>query len=129
MTHKTDASYKDEVFRKDHYMIIASNRHLASIKAIKTDSTDPLLPGQIMARVQSTGLHQKWSVASGVAHDTVVVLFDELTENEASGESTLRGIYGGEVYEGELIELDATAKTEMGGKSMVDGLGTAILKF
>lgn len=129
MTHKTDASYNDNIFRKDFYMIIAANRHLASFKAINTDSVDALKPGQVMARVVSTGIFQKYSAASGVGHDSVCVLFDELSTNEATGTSILRAVFGGELYKSELIELDANAISEMVAKEITDGKGTEIVKF
>jgi hypothetical protein len=130
MTQKTQASYQDNIFRYDQYQIIASNRHLASIKAVKTNSVLALLPGTILARVPADGLHKEYSTISGTAGiDSFCVLLDNLNDVEASGISVVKAVFGGEVYETALINLTAGSRTGLGGKSIIDGAGTAIYKF
>jgi len=129
MTYRTDASYKDNIFRKDHYMIFAANRHLASIKPIKTQSTDELKPGQVMARNTSSGYFEKFSAVSGGSYDSACVIIDELSSSEATGTSVLRGVFGGELVKSALSDYDSNANTALGAKEITSGTGTEIVKF
>lgn len=125
-----DANFNSEIFRKDHPMIIAANRHLASIKAARLEYlADGYAAGQVIARDQSDGLFKKFSAVSGGSFDTVSVLFEDIRANSATGDVLARAVVGGEVYEGKLLDLNASARTEMGAKSVVDASGTEILKF
>ena len=129
MTHKTDASYKDNVFRKDHYMIFAANRHLASIKSVRLDSTEALKPGQVLARDTGDGYFKKFSAVSGGSFDSVCVLMDELTSSEASGDSLCRGVFGGELYKTALTDFITESKTAMAAREITDAHGDVIVKF
>lgn len=129
MTTKTDASFNGQIFRKDYKQVIASNRHLASIKAIKTELEVELMPGQVMARDTGDGLFKKYSAVSGGSYDSVCVLLDHLTEGEATGTSIMKAIFGGEVYNSALIDFDSNAQDDMGAKVITDALGDSIVKF
>jgi hypothetical protein len=130
MTHKTDASYKDEIFRKDHKALFAANRHLASIKPIGVESNEALSCGQMMARDTGDGKYKKFSSVSGGSYDSVCILMDDLSENEvagaASGSSICRGVFGGELYKDVLTEY---VKAELGAKEITDASGDVIVKY
>ena len=130
MTHKTTPTYNGEIFRKDHLMIFASNRHLASIKAINVTPAEAHTPGQIMARDDGDGVFKKFSAVSGGSYTSVCVLMDEVTTDEGDGsKAILRGIFSGELYKSALLDYNATALSDMGGKIVTDAQGDEILHF
>lgn len=130
----TDAKYIDPIFRKDHPMVLAKNRHQASLMpvSLKYSSTD-LKAGQVMARNSVTGLYEKYvnGGASGLGTAVGILMEDKIVEDFASTGATVtaRVITKGEVFENLLTGLDAQAKTDLKARSLVDGLGNQILSF
>jgi len=46
-----------------------------------------------------------------------------------TGTSFARGIFGGEVFKDKLHDLDSTAISDLGAKTIVDATGINVLKF
>lgn len=128
-----DSKVDNEIFRKDHPIIIARNRQLASIVGARlAHDTDGYLAGQVVARDDGDGLFYKWSAASGGTYDTVSVLLEDVTGDQftgTTGNALARSIVGGEVFYSKLIEIDATAITQMKAKVIYDATGEGILKY
>lgn len=127
-----DADVVTEVVRFDQPIILATRRDLAEIRParLKVDLTG-YRAGQVLARRVSTGEFEKWSAVSGASYDTVCILFESLTalDQPATGTALARVIAGGRVYTSRCIELDATARTQLGARDQTDARGVAILKF
>ncbi len=128
-----DAKVNNQIFRKDHPIIIAKNRHLASIIAARlAHDTDGYQAGQVIARDDGDGLFYKWSAVSGGSYDTVSVLMEEVVGDAftgTTGNCLARTIVGGEVFYDKLIEIDAQAITDMKAKIVYDATAEAILKY
>lgn len=126
MRNGLDAQFSGEAFRKNHPMIIASNRHLASIQSVRLAEGN-YLAGQVISYDSADGLYKKYSEVSGTKTADAVLFTDV---QSASGTTSLeRGIFSGEVYEDLLIDLNAQAKTDLGAKTIVNAEGLTILKF
>lgn len=126
--------FQSEVFRKNHKMIIAQNRHLATIGPVRlVHSSTGYLAGQVLARDPADGLFKNYddAGASGVATASCVLLEDvDSTEMSGStGTAVARAVFGGELYEDKLVGLDANAKTDLKARTIVDALGINVLKF
>ncbi len=133
MTAPVGAKFNGEVFRKDQSLVISSNRQLASILGIILDyDADGYEAGTVLGKNTVTGNYAKYddSGASGL-NTAVGILFDEVSVQDfpSSGETvSCAAIFGGEVYEDNLVGLDAAAKTDLKARSIV--LANAnILKF
>lgn len=132
-----DAGNNTSIFRKDHAMIIAQNRHLASILPIRmTYSATDLIAGTVMSRYTSganSGLYAPYvnSGASGIGTAACILMEDHPTSEFANNTDTTlgRGIFGGEVFKDKLTGLDATAITNLGAKTIVDATAVNVLKF
>lgn len=128
-----DAKVNNSIFRKDHPIIIARNRQLASIIAARlAHDTDGYLAGQVLCRVTSTGLFGKYGAASGSSHDTTCVLLEDVTGDQfagSTGNALARVIAGGELFYDKLLQIDSTAVTEMNGKIVFDAQAEKILKY
>lgn len=135
---KIGAQFDGEIFRKDHPMVIATNRHTAILLPVRLRyDADGYLAGHVLARNSGDGLFQKYddgTAASGI--DTAVsVLFESHPVDDfvgATGSASVMGvgIFGGCVlYEDKLEGLDANAKTDLGMTSIVDASGTNLVKF
>lgn len=132
----TDAKFNSEIFRKDHPIILAARRDLASIKPVRLDNISAKYDaGQVLVRDPGDSLFKKYSTASG-SGDTTCILFEDVEVEEfvdgetgVTGSAIARAIFGGEVFEDKLTDLDDSAKTELGGKTIVDATGVNIFKF
>lgn len=130
----TDAKFTDPIFRKDHPMVLAKNRHQASLMPVvlKYSATD-YPAGQVVARNTVSGLYEKYvnGGASGTGTAVGVLFETKIVEDFASTGATVtaRVITKGEVFENLLTGLDSAAKTSMNARSLVDGMGNQILSF
>lgn len=126
-----DAKVNTEIFRKDHPIILAANRHLASIKSVRMvyASATGYLAGTVIARNTVNGLYYAYNDAGSSGTEVAsAILFEEVTPE--SGDTMLaRGIFGGEVFQAKCVGLDANAITDLKARSITDALGTQILKF
>lgn len=132
----TDVKFKSPIFRKDHAMILAAKRELASIKSVRLkDISADYSAGQVLARNSSTGLYEKYSAVSGT-YAAACILFEDVPtqafdESSGGGASTsiARGIFGGEVYTDKCIDLSSGAKTDLKGREVVDADSVSIFKY
>jgi hypothetical protein len=130
----TDIKFSSEIFRKDHPMVLAKNRHLASIASVRLAyDAAGYEAGRVIARNSVTGLFQKYDNGGASGLDSAVaVLFEEVksTEFASTGDSLIaRGIMRGEVFEAKLTGLDANAKTDLNGRSYTDADGVVVFSF
>jgi len=135
-----DAKFKGSIYRKDSPIILACRRDQAVFLGARIvyDATG-YLPGQALVRKQSDGLFYKWSVASGSAYDSPVVLYDDCTSDQqladgsglagVSGASLVRVLAQALVYTSMLVDADAGFLTALKSKTIVDSMGTSITKF
>lgn len=129
-TTDLDAVSSTEIFRKDAPIILACNRHHATLLPVRLafDAAN-YLAGQVIALNTVSGLYVKY--ASGGASGTgtaAAILFEDASP--ASGDTDLaRGIFEGIVFQGKLTGLDAGAITNLGARSVTDSTGVQILIF
>ena len=126
-----DATFNSEVFRKNHALILASNRGQASIKPVRLAyQADGYVAGQVLARNSVSGYYAAYASGGSSGLDTAVgILFDSVDEAASSGTSVGQMIVRGEVFEDNLTDLDADAKTDLGSRSIISGTGNTILLF
>jgi hypothetical protein len=120
-----------QVFRKDNRMIIAMNRHHATIIGARLEY-DALgyTAGQTIARNSVSGLHTKYATGGSSGTDTAVgILFQDVLDMPAGATDLGQVIVKGEVFEDLCIDLDAGAKVDLGARSVINGSGTTILMF
>lgn len=127
-----DAKVDNEIFRKDFPIILALNRHLAKITPVRlAHDTDGYPAGQCLARNQSTGYFEKFSAVSGGSIDSHCILFESIDGEQftgSTGTAVGRGLVAADVYEDNCTDLDATFKTAIGGRTIVNN-GDNILSF
>lgn len=120
-----------EVFRKDHRLILAMNRHQAAIVPVqlKYEATG-YYAGQVLARNTTSGVHCKYVANGSSGTDTAVgVLFHDVLDMVASVDDVGQMIARGQVYYANCIDVDADAVTDLKGRVVVDGNRTSILMF
>lgn len=128
-----DASFNPSVFRKDFPMILATNRHLATLLPVRLvyDSAG-YLAGQCLAR-RSDGLYVKYATGGASGTGTAVgFLFAPIGVDEfpsATGTAMERMVAGGELYSSLLVGNDSTANTQLNARQITDATGTTIYKF
>jgi len=123
--------FDTEVFRNDRRIIIAANRHLASIMPVVLEyDANGYKAGQVIARNTTSGLWTKYVAAGSSGTDTAVgILFNDRLDMPASGVADGQLIIKGEVFEDKCLDLDADAKTDLGARSVVSATGDTILVF
>ncbi len=130
----TDAKFIDPIFRKDHPMVLAKNRHQASfLPVLLPYSATDYQAGTVMARNTVSGLYTRYvnGGASGTGTAVGVLFEDRIVEDFAStgATATARVIVKGELFQSQLIGLDSGAITNMNGKSYTDAFGIQILSI
>lgn len=131
-----DAEVKNNLSRYDFAQILACARQLALIRPVRlaydaSYGTTGYAAGQVLGRVTATGLFKKYDDTITGGQDTAMaVLYMSAVPPVSAGDSVLGlGIFQGDVYETKLIGLDANAKTDLKGRSIIDGSGTTIFCF
>jgi hypothetical protein len=126
-----DAFTSQEVFRKDHRMILAMNRHQASIVPVRLAyNANGYLAGTVLGRNSVSTHYEAYDDAHASGADTAVgILFNDVLDMPASGTGIGQMIIQGQVFEAALVGLDANAKTDLKSRSVIDGTGTTILIF
>lgn len=132
-----DAKVKGEIFRQDHPIILATNRHLATLLPVRlVYDASGYEAGRAVARLTSgpnSGLYTKYNNAGASGADVCAgVLFAPVEAADfpsTTGTAVARCIFGGEVFNSKLVGMDANGITDLGGRVITDASGTAILKF
>lgn len=129
-----DATFSGDIFHVNHPMILAQNRHLATLVPVRLAyDASGYEAGRVVARNSTSGEYAKYDNGASSGLDTAVgILFEEAPAayfDSTTGSVIARMIAGGEVFESKLVGLDANAKTDLGSRSIVDATGTTVLKF
>lgn len=130
-----DSKFSGEIFRKDHPIILAGRRDLASIKPIRVKFNAGGWPaGQVMGRVTADGEFKDYDDGAVDGSEVAVgVLFEGIAEEDfdptGTGTVTARLIVGGEVFKTKLTGLDANGEADLNARTIIDGTGVEILKF
>lgn len=129
-----DARFRSEIFRKDHPMIIAQNRQLASILAVRLAyNASGYVAGQVLARNSTSGMYENYDDGASSGLDTAAcILFEghEVAEFEGStGSVAARGIFRGDVYKDKLVGLDSNGETDLKARTIIDATGINVLSF
>jgi hypothetical protein len=129
-----DAKFSGQIFRKDFPMIIAQNRHLASIVPARIAyQSSGYKAGTVLALNSVSNQFAPYDdTASSGLNTAVGVLFKPVEVEDfpsATGSQMARMIIGGELYEDKLVGLDAAAKVDLKSRTVTDTSGTKILKF
>lgn len=125
-----DAAVATEIFRKDHPIILACNRHHATILPVRLAyKSGGYAAGEVVARNSVSGEYAAYNDAGASGLDTAAgVLLDAV--EPASGSTDIgRVVFRGEVFQSKLTGLDANAITDLNARSITDGSGTQILLF
>ena len=126
-----DAQINQEIFRKDWPQIIAMRRELATLQPARLALVSGgYSAGQVLSRNTSSGLWEKYSVASGT-YEASAILFEDVSEEElgATGGSLSRVITSGLVFTDKLLDYDSNAKTDLMAREIVDASGISVTKF
>ncbi len=127
-----DAKVNNEIFRKNHPIILASNRHLATIYPVRLKhDTGGYLAGQVLVRNASTTYYEKYSASSG-SYDAACILFEDVDGGEfagSTGNALARGVFGGEVFKAKLIDYDSGVATDLSGRVITGADGVDVFKF
>lgn len=129
-----DAKVDNEIFRKDHPMILAANRHLTSIKSARLAyDSGGYVAGQVLGKNSVSSEFADYADAGASGLDTAVGILLEDVPVEAfpstTGSAMARMVVGGEVFEAKCTTLTSSAKTDLNGRSIVDSSGVTIFKF
>ena len=129
-----DAKVNNEIFRKDHPQILASNRHLATLRGVRLRyDSGGYKAGQVLGLNTTSNTFMDYNGSGSSGEDTAkCILFEDVPVEafpSSTGTAVARGIFGGEVYEDLLLDLDSNAKTDLGARSIEGSDGVAILKF
>lgn len=129
-----DVGFSGEISRKDHPMILSSNRQLASILGVRLAYNSAGYPaGQVLALNSVSGLYDKYNDSASSGLDTARgVLLRSVEEKDfvSSGDSqAAQVVFGGEVFKSKLTGLDANAETDLDARTITVAGGTQILKF
>ncbi len=132
-----DMKFSGEIFRKNHPIILSTNRHLATILPVRLQyDAAGYSAGEVIARQTSgaaSGTHLAYddNASSGINVAVGILMEDIPVEAfpSSTGTQVARAIFGGEVFEDKLVGLDAAAKVDLKSRSIVDATGTTILKF
>jgi hypothetical protein len=126
-----DFQTSTQVFRKDRRLILAMNRHHATIIGVRVAyDAAGYSAGQVMSRNSVSGLHQKYNGSGSSGTDTAVgVLFNDITDMVASQSDVGQLIVKGELYHANCTDIDANAIVDLNGRTVIDGSGVTILMF
>lgn len=131
----TDPRFKSEVFRKDHPIIIAQNRQLASIVPVRLAyNASGYKAGRVLGRNSTSLMFQNYDDAASSGLNTAVgVLFEDVDVTEfdggSTGSCTARMVVGGELFKDKLLGLDAAAETDLKARTIIDATAVSVLKF
>jgi hypothetical protein len=126
-----DFQTSTQVFRKDRRLILAMNRHHATILGVRVAYVSGgYSAGQVMSRNSVSGLHEKYNSAGSSGTDTAVgVLFNDITDMVASQSDVGQLIVKGELYYANCTSIDSDAVNDLKGRTVIDGSGVTILMF
>lgn len=129
-----DAKISTEIFRKDHPMILATNRHLATLLPVRVAyRSQGYEAGRVVGRITASGIYDRYDNAgSGGLEVAAGVLFEAVKAEEfagGTGTAVARCIFGGEVFKDKLVGLDTAAETDLAARTVIDASGVSILKF
>lgn len=132
-----DPRFSGSIYRKNFPNIIASDRALAKIVAVRMAySSTAYVAGQVIARVTATGFYSRYDDAVTGGYNTAVgVLLDEVdltaaTGSGAGGYGTGSGrmiVGGAQLYYDKLTGIDANGLTDLKARVVVDEFGTNLL--
>lgn len=132
-----DMKFDSEIFRKDHPMILASNRHHATIFPIRVKySASDIVAGTVMAYQTSGAASGQYTAyddsgASGLNSAACVLFKTVATESfaDASDSQMGLGIFKGELFQAKLTGLDANGITDLKARSVTGADGAVVLIF
>jgi len=129
-----DAKVNNQIFRKDHPIILASNRQLATLYPVRLDySSDGYKAGTVLGRNSVDGNYAAYDNGASSGLDTAAaILFEDVPVESfpsATGTALARGIFGGEVFKAKLTGLDASAITDLKARTITGADGVDVLKF
>jgi hypothetical protein len=121
----------NEVFRKDFPLVIARNRHLASIvPVVLANVALGYAAGTVLGRNSVSGEYMPYDDSGASGEDTAVgVLFNTVDAMSAGTVAGGQMIVRGELFEANLTGLDANGKVDLKSRSVVSGSGDTILIF
>lgn len=128
-----DAEFNPQIFRKDFPMILATNRHLATLLPVRLAyDSGGYIAGVCLAR-RTDGLFVKYSTGGASGTGTAVgFLFASVSVDEfpsSTGTAVERGVFTGQLYSNLLVGNDATADTQLNARKITDASGTVIYSF
>lgn len=125
-----DAAVSTEIFRKNHPVILACNRHQAHMVPVRLAYVaGGYKPGQVIACNSVDGTYAKYDDGASSGLDTAVGILNHEAEPASGDTEAAVMIAGGKVFEAKLIGLDANGKTDLKSRTITDATGVAILSF
>lgn len=129
-----DIKFDGESFRKDHPIILSTNRQLATILPVRLAyHASGYEAGRVLGRNSVSGNYERYDNGGSSGLDTAkCVLFEGHAVDEfdsSTGTVIARGIFGGEVFYGKLVGIDSNGETDLGARRIIDATGVEIMKF
>ena len=128
-----DAKFNNQIKRNDYPIIIALNRHLATLLPVRLVNTGgDYAAGTVLGRVTASGLYKAYNDSNSDGSEVArCILFEDVLAEDvpASTSAVARAIFAGYVFKDKLTGLDAAAIGDLYGKTIVDASGVNILKF
>ncbi len=123
--------YKPEIFAQNYPQVLACNRQLALLLPINVRyAALGYRWGQVMGRNTGDGLYEKYNDSGSSGVDTAkCVILQSIEFGDDTDPQAAVGCFGGQLYEGQCTGLDAAAKVDLGGKTIIDASGVSIFKF
>lgn len=129
MSEALDSKFTAEGFRKNFPLLLATNRHHATvIGAQLAAQASDLVAGQLLARNSVSGLYDVYASAGSSGLDTAkgILLLDAATSTTSQ---VVQILMGGEVYKAKITGYDSDTPADLNGRVYINGAGEEIFKF
>jgi hypothetical protein len=122
-----------EVFRKNHPIILANNRHQAMISGVRVAyNANGYAAGTVMALNSVSNYYEAYNDAgsSGLG-DARGILFHDIEVEDFNGAASTAAqlIFRGNVFYAKLTGIDANGLTDLGARVITDGYSNQIMIF
>lgn len=132
-----DVKFDGSIFRKDHPIIIATNRNSALLLPVRLRyNSSGYAAGVLISRNTTDGFYDKYvdGAASGLGTANAILFEDHGVEDfdstASTGSTAAAAIFGGcTVFKDKLTGYDAAALVDLKGREITDATGTNLVVF
>ena len=127
-----DARYDAEIFRKDHPVILACNRHQALLLSARMRyKSGGYVAGTLIAQNSVDDLFDAYDNSASSGLNTAKAILNETVDfgAQTSGSLMAVGIFKGTVYKDKLTGYDAPGLVDLNGREVTDSDGDDLVIF